>query len=115
MIITIEKYEYYEEKSLIFFKEYIQLTEVIDEYSLLLPPSIPLNVLVLRNKSVDIRYSKNNIINSKLIVVRNGLYLPNDKDFSIEIGSYNNILEKNGDLIDEFFEIDSNIKISKLI
>jgi len=114
MIITIEKYKYYEEKSLIFYKEYIQLTEVIEEYSSSLPSSISLKVLVLHNKSIDIRYSKNNI-DSKFIVIRNGLYLPNDKDFSIEIGSYSTILEKNGALIDEFFEIDDNINISKLI
>jgi len=114
MIVTIEKYKYYEKKSFVFFMEYIKMNEVIDEYSSLLPFGISLSKLIIRNKSIDIRYSKKNI-NSTSVVIRNGLYLPSDKNCKVEIGLYNTILEKNGDLIDEFFEIDEGLKLSELL
>lgn len=70
--------------------------------------------LIIRSKSVDVRYPRNDV-NTNFIVIRNGLFLPKDKDCKIEIGFYNAILNKEGILIDDFFDIDSKLNLSEVL
>jgi len=102
--MNLKNYALFENKSYDFYNEFIQLNEIIEEYTHLLPSGTRLNNLKINNKSIDVRFIKSNLT-LNFIVVRNGLYLPDDETCNLEIGSYQTILKENGDLIDEMFDL----------